>query len=183
MRKAIGFLLVFAAAAFSQSQATNQVGGPPPNNYVSVFDISSTPQYVCQAQAVQPVTTFPLGGTLTNIVVSSNVGTITFTSTSYLWVGAQITVTGATVATALNATYKVTGVSGSTATITTAGVANATYTDAGMMVATNAPLLNNPVWAIQITQYTSGSPSDQYWAGTPSPVPPMNLKCSSRASY
>ena len=186
MKRLIALLCFQALVALAQQgQAVNQVSGPPPNNYVTFYDIASTPQYTCYAQALQfPATGFYISsGTLTNIVVSSNVGTITFSSTSFLWVGARITVSGATVATGLNASYSVTGVTGSTATIATSGVANGTYTDATLVVSTSAPLLNQAVWAIQVTQYSGSSPIGQYWAGTPSPLPPMNLACSNRHNY
>lgn len=182
MRNAIA-VLVLAAAAFGQGPAVNQVQGPTPNDFVSYFDLGSTPQYQCMAQALQPRTTwYKSSGTVTQIAVSSNVGTITFSGTSYLWVGARVTVAGSATA-ALNATYSVTVVSGSTATITTSGVSDGTYTDSTMTVYTTAPLLNQSVWAIQVTQYSGGSPSGQYWAGTPAATPPMNLACSNRRNY
>jgi hypothetical protein len=182
MRHIAAFFLL-AGAAFGQAQAVNQVQGPTSNDYVSYFDIASTPQYICQAQAFQPITTFYVASsTLTSIAVSSNVGTITFSSTSYLWVGATVVVAGSAT-TALNGTYSVTAVSGSTATITTVGVSNGTYNDTTLTVSTTSPLLNSKIWAIQVTQYSAGSAVGQYWAGAPAITPPMNLACSNRHSY
>ena len=181
---ALLLLVSFASLAFGQGQPVNQVSGPPPNNFVSYSDVGSTPHYVCYAQALQPVTSFYISsGTLVSIAVSGSTGTITFSGTSYLWIGAVVTVAGATVAPTLNGSYSVTGVSGSTATITTSGVAGATYTDATMFLSTNAPLLNQTVWAIQVTQYASSNQTAQYWAGPPSMTPPMNLACSNRHNY
>jgi hypothetical protein len=183
MRKAVVLIVLAALETFGQVQAVNQAQGPTSNNYVTYLDIGSTPQYICEAQAVQPLTTFYVSSsTLTQIAVSSNVGTITFASTSYLWIGARITVAGSAT-TALNGTYSVTGVSGSTATIATSGVSNGTYNDSTLTVSTRAPLLNSLVWAIQVTQYSGANQIGQYWAGTPGPIPPMNLACSSRHNY
>src|SRR5580704_10618518 len=110
--------LAATAFVFGQGQPVNQVQGPTANNFVSYYDIGSTPQYICYAQALQPPgTSFSIAAsTLTNIAVSANVGTITFSGTTYLWTGAVIKISGATVATALNGSYSVTAVSGSTAT-------------------------------------------------------------------
>lgn len=180
-------LTALAGACFAQG-AVNQVSAPPPDNYVQqlFYDGSNNLIYACRAVAYQPLTTFyKSSATLTNIVVTTNgvsSGVITFSSTSYLWVGAQITVAGSATA-ALNGTYKVTAVSGSTATITTVGVSDATYTDATLTVSTRAPLLNAAVWAIQALTYDgSNNLTGTYWTGTPSPTVPM-LACSARASY
>lgn len=178
-------LLVVGSGLGWGQGAVNQVSAPPPDNYVNqlYYDGSNNLTYVCRAAAIQPLTTwYKSSTTLTSIVVLTNVGTINFSSTSYLWVGAQITVAGSTTS-ALNGTYKVTAVSGSTATITTSGVSNATYNNAALTVSTRAPLLNSAVWAIQALTYDgSNLLTGVYWAGTPSPTVPL-LACSSRASY
>ena len=183
MKKLIICFLVLTGVGWAQAQAINQVQGPTPNSYVYFYDIASTPQYVCQAQALQGLTTwYKSSATLTSIAVATNVGTVTFGSTTYLWPGARIIVAGSAT-TALNASYVVTATSGSTATITTVGVSDGTYTDANLTVSTQSPLLNNLVWAIQITRYISSSPQTQYWAGVPGTIPAMNLACSARATY
>jgi hypothetical protein len=191
-RKFLASVLLFAGVtgalailAFGQGQPVNQVSGPPTNNYVTYYDLGSTPQYICYAQALQPPgSSFYLSsGTLVSIAVSTNVGTITFGSTSYLWTGAVVNISGATVATALNGSYSITAVSGSTATIATSGVGNATYTDATLVLTTSAPLLNQSVWSILVTQYSGSNPITQYWAGNPAVTPPMNLACSNRHNY
>jgi hypothetical protein len=96
--------------------------------------------------------------TLTNIVVSSNTGTITTSTAHGLSVDQQVCVTGATVDTDLNACYNVITVgSTTTATITTANVANATYTDATMVLSTNAPLTTQAIWSICKYTYTTNN--------------------------
>lgn len=180
----VAVAIAAALSSFTQGQPVNQVAGPTTNNFVSYYDIGSTPQYICYAQSLQPGTSFyKASTTLTNIAVSTNVATITFSSTTYLWTGAVIVISGATVVSALNGTYSVTGVSGSTATVATSGVADATYTESTLVVSTSAPLLNQAVWAILVTQYSGSNPITQYWAGTPSVTPPMNLACSNRSKY
>ena len=180
----VWLLLLSSALLFGQGQPTNQVQGPTTNNFVMYYDLGSTPQYICYAQSLQPPASFfKSSSTLTSIAVATNVATINFSSTSYLWVGAVVTISGATVAPALNGTYSVTAVSGSTATITTAGVSDGTYTESTLVVTTSAPLLNKTIWAILVTQYASTNPLTQYWAGTPSVTPQMNLACSNRSKY
>lgn len=138
---------------------------------------------ICYASVPQPVTTFfKSSSTLTQIVVSANVGTITFSTTSYLWIGATVVVAGSTTA-ALNGSYKVTAVSGSTATITTSGVSNGTYNNAALVVSTQSPLLNALVWAIQKLTYTGTTFTGSYWAGGLVPSVPHGLACSNRANY
>jgi hypothetical protein len=181
--KTLILAVTVALSAWSQGAPVNQVQGPPPNNDVFIYDIASTPQYTCVAASFQPTTTFyKATNTLSQIAVATNVATATFSGTSYLWVGAQVVVAGSTTA-ALNGTYKVTAVSGSTATFTTSGVADATYNNTALTLSTQAPLLNAAVWSIQITQYSAGSPVGSYWAGPPSIVPPRTLACSNRANY
>lgn len=183
MRKFLALILL-SGPLFGQ-QAVNQSDGPTPNNYVNLFfyDGSNNLAYVCSAPGLQAVSTFyRSSSTLTNIVVTSNVGVITFSSTSYLWVGARITVAGSTTA-ALNGTYPVTAVSGSTASIATSGVGDATYNNAAMTVYTSAPLLNSAIWAIKALTYTSTTLTGTRWLGTPAVVVPHTLLCSSRATY
>lgn len=146
------------------------------------FYSGSNLQYVCTASPVQPSpTSFTVAsGLLTNIVVSGGTATVTFSSTSYLWVGAQIVVSGSTTA-ALNGNYTVTGVSGSTATFTTAS-GNATYNNSTLYLSTVSPLLNQPVWLIMIFAYNgSGNLISVRQAG--SSLTPQRLQCSQAANY
>ena len=183
--KPLAALIIAASFCWGQGQAVNQMDGPTPNNQVGLFfyDGSSRLIYACYAPAFGPLTTYARAdSSLTNIVVLTNAGTINLNTTAQLWVGQQITVSGsATVA--LNATYKVTAVSGSTATITTSGVGNATYTDAALKITTNAPVLNGAVWAIRALNYVTAGLATSYWAGAPSVNVPNGLLCSNRANY
>jgi hypothetical protein len=177
-------LITMPLMAQGQGQAVNQVGGSPPNSTVQQFFYSgSNLTYACSAPAVTAVSVFYVAsGTLTNVVVATGTGTINFPATAQLWPGMQITLAGSAT-TALNATYKVTAVSGSTATITTTGVANGTYADTSLTLSTVAPLLNENAWAIQVFIYAGSTLTGSYWAGTPSVTPSSGLACSNRANY
>lgn len=184
MKHVLGVLL-FSLSAWSQAaQTVNQVSAPPPDVNVRQYfqDGSGNLIYVCIAPQDSPSNANQWSvalSNLTNIVVLTNVGTINFTSTSYLWVGQQITIAGSAT-TALNGTYKVTAVTGTTATIATSGVGNATYTD--MAITTRNPVLNQAVWAIQALTYSGTTLTGSYWAlsrNTPNGL----LACSNRANY
>jgi len=96
--------------------------------------------------------------TLTSVVVLTNVGTVTTSTAHGLTVGQKVVITGATVDTDLNATYRVVSVTSTTVfTIATVNVGNATYTDAGMVLSTNAPLTTQPIWSIQFLTYDGSS--------------------------
>ncbi len=117
---------------------------------------------------------------LTNISVTTNVGTVNLTGTAQWWVGMTITVTGSATS-ALNKSYKVTAVSGSTATITTSGVSDGTYTDP--VITTTNPVLDQKVWGIQIFTYDgSNNLTGSYWASSGINVN-FSLACSSRATF
>ncbi len=179
------FVLLWAGLASAQCIPGSQNQQNTAQNCVAQFwyDGATNLQYMCSANALQPITTFyKSSSTLTSIVVSSNTGTINFATTSYLWPGALVTVAGSTTA-ALNGTYRVLTVSTTTATITTSGVGDATYSNAALTVSTLAPLINAPVWAIQVFTYTGTTLLSSYWAGNPSSTVPHGLRCSDRANY
>ncbi len=76
-------------------------------------------------------------GTLTSIAVATNVGTVTWPAHG-LEASCSITISGATVDTDLNGTYTIASVlTADTFTITTAAVANATYTEATLKAVAN----------------------------------------------
>lgn len=113
--------------------------------------------YICKAPAFRQQATYTWAitpgvgqGTLTNVVVLTNTGTVTTSAAHGLTIGNKVTITGATVDTDLNGSYYVQTVPSSTTfTITTASVANATYTDATMSLYTTAPRTTAPIWSIQ----------------------------------
>ena len=148
------------------------------------YDASNNLKYACVAHLNhQNVTTVQKSdSTLTNIVVSGNTATVTTASAHNLYVGARVTVSGATVATALNGTYTILTVPLSTTyTFTTAGVGAATYTDAGLVISTEYPLLNAKLWTIQVFSYDSNNYLiGKTWAGA---LVNFELKCSDRANY
>ncbi len=189
-------LVLAAVSCFGQpAQSINQVLGPPPLNWVSLYWCgtgmttcgtgNTNVTAICMAPAVtSPPTIYAISGTpsLTNIVVATNVGTVTFGTTAQFWVGQQLTVTGSTTS-ALNATYRVNAVSGSTVTITTAGVNDGTYNNAALKVSTSAPLLNALVWSIQIFTYTNSSVNAAYFGGAAGFQINQGLACSARTTY
>lgn len=189
MKRFIQLYAVLCAAAIpllAQGSAVNLTLGPPPSAWLTLFyrDGSGNTQYICYSPALAPTTTYAIGSTpaLTSVVVATNVGTINFGATAQLWVGQTVTIAGSTTS-ALNGTYRLNTVSGSTATIATSGVADATYNNAAMTVSTNGPLLDALRWSIQVFTYTSTSVNATYFAGAPSVGIPQNLACSNRANY
>lgn len=180
------FIALSASLVFAQqgSQPVNTVIGPAPYPTVTLYFYSgSSVTAICYANALNPITTFyRSSNTLTNIVVASNVGTITLSSTAQFWVGQQVTVAGSTTA-ALNGTYRINTVSGSTATITTVAVGDATYNNAAMTLSTTGPMLNANVWSIQLFTYISTNLTTSYFAGTPSVTTPQGIACSNRGNY
>jgi hypothetical protein len=160
--KTIFAIFILTAACFAQGGAdVNQVGAFPNSPIVThlLYDGSGNITFVCKSPQAGPITTQKVSNsTLTNIVVSANVGTVTTSAAHGLYVGARVTITGATVDTDLNGTYTVRSVTSSTAyTITTAAVADATYTDAGLVITTKFPLLTATRWAILAMPLNSSS--------------------------
>lgn len=95
--------------------------------------------------------------TLTSIVVLTNVGTVTTATAHGLMVGQTTTVSGSTTA-ALNAAYTIVTIpSTTTFTITTSGVANATYNNGALSLSGEAPLLTSPIWSIQHFTYDASN--------------------------
>lgn len=185
MRKVLFSTLLAVSLAFGQGQAVNQMDGPTPNDQVGLFyyDGSSRLIYACYAPALTSTTSYyRSSSTLTSIVVATNVGTVTLSATAQFWVGQQLTVSGSTTA-ALNGTYRVATVSGSTVTITTSGVTDATYNNAAMVVSTSGPALNSQIWSIRALNYVTAGVATTYWAGPPATAVPSNLRCSDRANY
>lgn len=186
--------ILAAMAAKPQGNPVNQVLNPPPANWVYLYWCgtgmttcgtgNTNVTAICMAPAATSLATvFAIGSTpaLTNIVVASNVGTITFGATAQVWVGQRVTVAASTTS-ALNGTYRINTVSGSTATITTSGVADATYSNAAMTLSTTGPLLNAALWAIQVFTYTNASANASYYASGGIQIT-QGLACSNRTTY
>jgi hypothetical protein len=184
-----------AASALAQGTTVNQTMGPAPTNWVQLFwcgtggtacaSGNTQVTFICYAPALSTTTTYAIGSTpeLTSIVVLTNVGTINFAATAQLWVGQRVTVAGSSTS-ALNGTYRINSVSGTTATITTSGVSNATYNNAALTVSTSQPILSASVWAIQAFPFTDTSVNATYFAGTPTAGGvPSQLACSNRTAY
>ncbi len=182
--------LKLTALAFGLALCSFGQGGTPvsiatpsiPEVKQFFYDGSSNLQYICVAKQKQGLAFWKRSdSTLTSIAVSTNTATATTATAHFLYPGARVTVSGATVDTDLNATYTVLTVGSSTTfTFTTAAVADATYTESTLVVATDYPLLNSAVWAIQVLTYTSTTATGSFWANS---NVAYNLACSSRSSY
>lgn len=182
-------LLLFVSALGLSAQSPFPAGAAIRSLFY--YDGSSNLQYVCAALQFQgTATTYTKAlTTITNIVVATNVATATVPAHG-LYVGARFTISGATIVPALNATYTVlTSASANTFTFATVAVADATYTDAGLVISTYEPITSAAVWSIQVFTYTSTTLTGSFWAtATPSArkpahSPESNLACSARASY
>ncbi len=183
--KLIFAALALAASAFAQGGTPmNQVQGPPPAPWVGLpfYDGSSNLQYMCWAPQLQPATTQKRStSSLTSIAVSTNVGTVTTAAAHGLYIGARVTISGATVDTDLNGTYIVATVpTDETYTIATASVADATYTESTLVITTTWPLTTLARWAINVFTYSGTTFTGTYWANS-STGP--GLACTARTSY
>lgn len=176
---------VFTLGLFGQTapEYTPSIGPPvTPITILYFRDGSSNQQYACQALSTQPAFTWSRSdSTLTSIVVSTNTATATTSTNHGLAVGNRVSVRGATVDTDLNGDYIVATVpSATTFTFTTANVANATYTDATMILYTTAPRSSAAIWSIWQKYYTSTNVDRWAWAEGSTA---QNKICDSRASY
>lgn len=184
--KTVILAVACSMSVWAQGSAVNQVTDPPPTAALNLFfyDGSNNLQYVCGARQFDSLTTYQSrsDSSLTSIVVLTNVGTVTTANAHGLYIGARVTISGATVDTDLNATYTIATVpSTTTYTIATASVANATYTESTLVIATNSPLTTLARWAIQVLTYNgSNYLTASYWAGASTAY---NLACTNRTAY
>lgn len=176
--------------------ADNQKGNPftinpagPAQAVTALFfyDGSNNLIYTCKAVSQQPNYTWSVtgvsgNGTLTSIVVATNVGTATMSAAHGLSVGNKIVVAGSTTS-ALNGTYYVQTVgSATTLTITTSGVADATYNTAALTVSTVAPRSSAAIWEIRKFSYTSTNLTAQQSAASSQQIGAMDGVCDNRAT-
>ncbi len=181
--KLIALILGSALCSFGQGASPVTIATPSiPEVKRFFYDGSSNLQYICTAKQKAGIALWKRSdSTLTSIVVSSNTATITVPTPHYIYTGARITISGATVDSDLNGTYSIlTTGSSTTFTITTANVSDATYTEATLVVSTDYPLYNSALWAIQAFQFTSTTLDGSLWANS---NVAYNLACSNRATY
>lgn len=163
-------ILALAPLIGQEGQQVNISGSSPISGYTDLYFYNSTDlQYACRAKSTQPTHTFIIAGStpyaLTSIVVLTNVGTVTTVSDNGLKVNDKVVVSGATVDTDLNGTYKVATVTNSKVfTIATVSVANATYNEATLKFTTTAPLTTLPIWAIQKFTVVASQITASQWA-------------------
>jgi hypothetical protein len=146
---------------------TTDSGAPVKEGWTTIIalDGSNNPEYIGMARAWQPTKTLvrAAGGPFVSVAVSTNVGTVNWTAHG-LAAGNRVTIAGATVDTDLNGTYVVATAATDSFTITTAAVADATYTEATLTITTNAPSTSDPIWSIQKTVYSGANPVAVKWA-------------------
>lgn len=195
--KRFAYCLLVATAAFAQAPV--QISERPASEATELKffrDGGGSIEYVCTALATQPVaswtrsattsfqpnmSTGTSAATLTSIAVSSNVGTVTTSADHGLAVGHWITVSGGTVDTDINGTYKIASVPTSTTfTIATTNVANATLNETTLRFTSIAPRENALIWAIRKMYYTSTSIDRDVPAQGNNA---MSKSCTARASY
>jgi len=195
--KQILAVLFACGLVLGQNVQTVAISGGPPNAAFTLlgFYPSSTTTYFCRA-AAQPALTYAWGvtavvgqGTLTNITVSANVGTITTTAAHGLAIGNVVNVSGSTTA-ALNGNYIIQSVGSTTTfTITTSAVSNATYATAALKVSTVAPRTSSTTgWSInRITLDGSGNVTASQWATSvvtgAGGATSFTFSCDARAGY
>lgn len=172
MKRVFALGLLVAACVFAQSKTA------------TYYNAANKLQYVCETGAVfAPVTTTwsVAASTLTNIVVTSNVGVYTTVGAHQLFAGARVTNTGSA-GTAVDGTFTVKEVLSSTTFSADITTANGTYTT-GLVVTTTDPLLNVEVWSIDVLTYnTAGYFTGTFKAGAGKSVA-HTMKCSDRILY
>jgi hypothetical protein len=152
----------------SEGPIVNQSAGPPVSAWTALYFYNATPslEYICLARSKQPEKVFARSdNSLTSIAVSSNVATATKAIAHGLQIGNRIVVSGATVDVDLNGGYVIATVpSTKTYTFATAGVGDATYTEATLQIAVTAPRTTEPIWAINLYQYSGSDLTHSQWA-------------------
>lgn len=172
MKTLLVLLIALTAMVLCGQDGTpvNDSQGPPWVSYSTILKYSGSDLIAtCEAKSQQPTATFIISGTtpyaLTNIVVLTNVGTVTTASAHGLGVNDKIVIAGATIDTDLNGTYKIATVGSTTTfTIATVAVADATYTEAGLKFTTNAPRTTQPIWSISKFALTASVLQSVKWA-------------------
>jgi len=144
-------------------------------------DASNNVEYICRALSNQQNFTWTIAAaTLVSIADATNVATVTTSTSHGLSVGNSVAVYGSSVS-ALNSWFTVTGTpTPTTFTFSTTGVADGTYNNAALGVATTSPRRNALIWSIQKFFYT-GTYMDRYgWAESSTAT---TKSCDNRANY
>ena len=119
---------------------------------------------------------------LTDIVVLTNTATATFAAAHGLYVGVRITVDSVDI----DGVFTVLTVTSTELTFTTVGVSDDTY-DSGIVITTNYPREDKPVWRIKRLMYDgSANLIGALWASSISQTftgTPQNLICADWEDY
>lgn len=183
MRTLILFILSIAGLYAQTSPEYTKSIAPPttPYTYLMFRDGSNNIEYICRALSNQQNFTWTISAaTLTSITDATNVATVTTSTNHGLAVGNSVSVYGSTTA-ALNGGYIITAVpTPTTFRFSTTGVADGTYNNAALGVATTSPRSNANIWSIQKFYYTTTYMDRYGWAESATAV---NKSCDNRANY
>ncbi len=182
MKRFVLAILCAALAIGQQGTPVNVSISAPLTAFTNLYFYSGTDLiYTCRAQSQQPTATFARSDSaLTSIVDAANTATVTTASAHGLAVNDKVVVSGATVDTDLNGTYVIQTVGSTTTfTITTASVADATYTESTLKFTTTAPRDTAPIWSITKYTYTANMITAVQWANGTSGTSQI---CANRSS-
>jgi hypothetical protein len=182
MRSLIRSLLIFVFLVFGAVAQELPPAIGLSSHRLFFYDASNNLEYVCWTQSQNATATFTRAATtLTNIVDSGTTATATTASAHGLTTGATVVVTGATVDADLNSTAVITVTGTTTFTFTSASVADATYTEATLVVTYSGPRDTSAIWAIQKFFYNASNYLVKAAWATGSPA---NTRiCANRATY
>jgi hypothetical protein len=130
--------------------------GPPAKGWTNLYKYTAISgadyiEYICSAPSQRPAELI----SVTQAVDSGSTSTVTTAVNHGLAAGNLVTFAGFTGGAAgLNTSFKVVSVgSATTFTITTSGISDATYNNAGITLSTSAPRSSQPIWAIKRFTY------------------------------
>lgn len=174
---AISFGQGVGAMAHADGPNVNQSAGPPVSgfSYADTFNGSNQRTVHCIARSHGMPVTIQVTS-----VTSASPGV--FTTAANGFQGGEL-VNVANVSNVSNGQYQVVYISSTTFSLsnpTTGAAVNTMSASTGGTVSTDAPLLNQPEWAIEYFSYTSGNLTRQSWVNGDTS---MIYQCSNAANY
>lgn len=170
--KSLVLILALAASALAQTHIVMFNNG------------SSQLQYVCESKnQVSALTTMMAinDGSLTSVVIASNIATVTTPTAHQLYDGARVTVAGST-AGAIDGIYTVASTPSTTTFTITVSAANGTHTESGMNLTTRSPLLSAQYWNVIVLVWEGSVLKATFHAGSVKSTS-YQMKCSDRILY
>lgn len=158
--------LSFAQTASYDGTAVRGSHGPNNVQYAQQFAYDGSGNLIFKGTAPQnqPTTYWTVAAaTLVDCVDATNTMTCTTSAAHGLSPKNQVVLAGVSADTDANGTYQVQTVPSSTTfTVTTASVTDGTYTDAGMIFSTTAPLTTKAIWFIEAYTYNGSNQLIRY---------------------